>query len=31
VLLGVQDPHPEEMIAHWKADYPDCHAMLLPE
>lgn len=23
VLMGVQDPHPEEMIAHWKADYRD--------
>ncbi len=31
VLMGVQDPHPEEMIAHWKTDYPDCHAMLLPD
>lgn len=31
VLMGVQDPHPEEMIAHWKADYPACHALLLPD
>ena len=31
VLMGVQDPHPEQMIAHWKADYPDCHALLLPD
>ena len=31
VLMGVQDPHPEEMIALWKADYPACHALLLPD
>ena len=29
--MGVQDPHPQEMIAQWKADYPDCHALLLPD
>lgn len=31
VMMGAQDPHPDQMIAHWKADYPPCHALLLPE
>ena len=31
VLTGVEDPEPQRMIAAWKRDYPDCHALLLPE